>query len=138
MQAFSSLSRTKSPCQKRKKLDDRMGLKGLWCLHGGSWDRLQECLHTVDTPLRVSRLWVSDIAASFYAPPPRITTFDNTRGYGDLLFRGPIPIKSICSHHHSPFVGEAYIAYIPQREGRTVGLSNLNRIAKFYSRMPQL
>ncbi|KAG5859613.1 GTP cyclohydrolase, partial [Encephalitozoon hellem] len=84
--------------------------------------------HTIDTPLRVSKAWVNDIAASLYTPPPQITIFDNIQGYEDLLFHGPIPIKSICSHHHSPFIGEAYVAYIPRKEGKIIGLSKLNRI----------
>lgn len=139
MQAFSPLSRTKSPLSEKEK---SQMIERASKAYGAFMEALgidyKNDPHTMDTPLRVSRAWVNDIAASFYAPPPRITTFDNTQGYEDLLFHGPIPIKSICSHHHSPFIGEAYIAYIPQREGRIIGLSKLNRIAEFYSRMPQL
>lgn len=93
---------------------------------------------TIDTPLRVAKAWVHDLASSCYTPYPQITTFCNTQGYEDPIFQGPIPVKSICSHHHSPFRGEAYIAYIPHREGKIIGLSKLNRIVEFYSRMPQI
>lgn len=94
--------------------------------------------HTINTPFRVAKAWVNDIAASYYSSPPAITTFDNTRGYEGMVFHGPIPIKSVCSHHHSPFMGEAYVAYIPDKNGKIIGLSKLNRIVEFYSRMPQL
>ena len=55
-----------------------------------------------------------------------------------LWFLKAIPVKSICSHHHSNFIGVAHVAYIPQAKGRMIGLSKLNRIIEFYARRPQV
>ncbi|WEL38552.1 GTP cyclohydrolase [Encephalitozoon hellem] len=139
MKAFPLSSRTDGPLSEQEKMQM---IERASKAYGAFMEALgidyKENLHTIDTPLRVSKAWVNDIAASLYTPPPQITIFDNTQGYEDLLFHGPIPIKSICSHHHSPFIGEAYVAYIPQKEGKIIGLSKLNRIVEFHARMPQL
>jgi GTP cyclohydrolase I len=55
-----------------------------------------------------------------------------------MVFEGGIPVKSLCSHHHLPFVGVAHVAYIPSKEGKVIGLSKLNRIVEHYSRRPQV
>ena len=47
-----------------------------------------------------------------------------------------IPVKSVCSHHLLPFVGEAAVAYIPDE--RLCGISKLSRIVDYFSRRPQM
>lgn len=90
-----------------------------------------------NTPLRVAKAFVNDLAAGCYENPPKITSFPSN-GYDGMVFQGGIPIKSMCSHHHLAFTGVAHVAYIPSADGRVIGLSKLNRIVEFYARRPQI
>ena len=91
-----------------------------------------------DTPMRVAKAFVNDLAEGCYNEEPKITAFDNLDKYDGMVFQGNIKVNSFCSHHHLPFVGVAHTAYIPDEEGKIIGLSKLNRIVEFYSRRPQV
>ena len=91
-----------------------------------------------DTPERVAKAFVHDLAQGVYSEPPKITAFDNVDGYDGMVFQGDIKLHSLCSHHHLPFVGKAHVAYLPTPEGKVIGLSKLNRIVEFYARRPQV
>lgn len=91
-----------------------------------------------DTPTRVAKSFIKDLASGCYDNPPKITTFDNTAKYDGIVFDGNIDVKSFCSHHHLPFIGHAHVAYIPSATGKIIGLSKLNRAVEFFSRRPQV
>ena len=91
-----------------------------------------------DTPMRVAKAFVNDLAEGCYNQSPKITAFDNLDQYDGMVFQGGIKVNSFCSHHHLPFIGVANVAYIPSKEGKIIGLSKLNRIVEFYSRRPQV
>ena len=91
-----------------------------------------------DTPMRVAKAFVNDLAEGVYNESPRITAFDNIDGYDGMVFQGDIKLHSLCSHHHLPFVGVAHVAYIPTPKGKVIGLSKLNRIVEFYAHRPQV
>ena len=91
-----------------------------------------------DTPMRVAKAFVNDLAEGVYNESPRITAFDNIDGYDGMVFEGNIKLHSLCSHHHLPFVGVAHVAYIPTPKGKVIGLSKLNRIVEFYAHRPQV
>jgi GTP cyclohydrolase I len=91
-----------------------------------------------DTPLRVAKAFVLDIAKGLYTPFPKITAFDNVDGYKGIVLQSNIPVKSLCSHHHQNIRGLCHVAYIPDPKGKIIGLSKLNRIVSFYSRRPQV
>jgi GTP cyclohydrolase I len=62
-----------------------------------------------------------------YVPKPEVTSFPNDR---EKRFDGmivlPNEIKSICSHHHQPVTGIAYIGILPAY--KLIGLSKYSRI----------
>ena len=91
-----------------------------------------------DTPRRVAKAFVNDLAEGVYSEGPRITAFDNVDKYDGMVFQGNIKLHSFCSHHHLPFVGVANVGYIPGIDGKVIGLSKLNRIVEFYARRPQV
>jgi GTP cyclohydrolase I len=91
-----------------------------------------------DTPHRVAKAFVNDLAAGCYDNPPKITAFDNVEGYDGMVFSGNIKVHSFCSHHHIPFIGKAHVAYVPSAEGKVIGLSKLNRIVEWFARRPQV
>ena len=90
-----------------------------------------------NTPLRVAKAFVNDLAAGCYNELPNVTAFPSD-GYDGMVFQGGIPVKSFCSHHHLPFSGRAHVAYIPSPDGKVIGLSKLNRIVEHYARRPQI
>lgn len=91
-----------------------------------------------DTPKRVAKMYIKEVTSGAYTAAPKITTFPNERKYDGIVFDGPIKVHSLCSHHFEPFVGKAYVAYIPKADGKVLGLSKLNRIVHWFSKRPQL
>lgn len=94
--------------------------------------------HMKDTPMRVAKSFVNDLYKGIYQGPPKITAFSNTDHYDGMVFQGDINVKSTCSHHALPFVGKAYVAYLPAPNGKVIGLSKLNRVVDYFCRMPQV
>lgn len=101
---------------------------------GFDWQKDQ---NSDDTPTRVAKAWVNDIVWGSVSEQPKITQFPSPN-YQGMVFQGNIDVISLCSHHNMPFTGKAYVAYIPQDQGKVVGLSKLNRIVDWFSRRPQL
>mgnify|MGYP003677255043 FL=1 len=94
--------------------------------------------NSADTPRRVAKAFVNDLAEGCFTEPPKITAFDNVDNYDGLVFQGNITTNSFCSHHHLPFVGHTHVAYIPGKDGKVIGLSKLNRIVEWFARRPQV
>lgn len=93
--------------------------------------------NSTDTPRRVAKAFVNDLATGCYDEAPKVTSFPSD-GYDGIVSQCNIPVKSLCSHHHLAFSGVAHVAYIPSLEGRVIGLSKLNRIVEFFARRPQI
>jgi len=90
----------------------------------------------VDTPRRMAKMLLEFTEGNF-TPMPPITVFDlrEMGENGDIpVFVGPIEIKSLCSHHFLPIVGNVYFEYIPQ--SKVLGLSKIPRIIKWLARRP--
>lgn len=92
--------------------------------------------NSMDSPLRISKGWITGLMRGRFGAEPKITSFPNTLEHSQMVLSGPIRVVSLCSHHWAPFIGEAYVAYIPGSE--VIGLSKLARIVDFYSRRPQI
>ncbi len=122
--------------QKQKMIQDAATYYGHYMTAlGFNW---KEDPNSSDTPMRVAKAFVNDLASGVYNTPPKITAFDNVDGYDGMVFQGNITVHSFCSHHHLPFIGNGHVAYIPSNDGKIIGLSKLNRIVEFYSRRPQV
>lgn len=89
-----------------------------------------------ETPKRVAKMYVNELLSGTYSEEPKITVFENTRRYDEMVFLGPITIKSLCGHHLAPFTGKAYIAYIPS--DYVTGISKLSRVTRWFMRRPQI
>ena len=94
--------------------------------------------NTADTPRRVAKMFVEELLHGRYAPPPRITEFDNVLGYDDLIVTGPIDVRSTCAHHLMPIVGHAFIGIVPASHGRIIGLSKYDRIVAHFAARLQI
>lgn len=93
----------------------------------------------IETPKRVSKMYINELFSGLDPDnAPKITTFENDGQYDGMVFQGNIEVKSVCSHHIMGFAGKAFVAYIPTKDGKIIGLSKLNRIVEYYSRRPQV
>ena len=90
-----------------------------------------------ETPRRIAKMYVNEIFWGLdYNNFPKITTIENKMQYGNMLLERHIKVSSVCEHHFIPMMGEAFIAYIPNK--KVIGLSKINRIVEFFSRRPQV
>lgn len=89
--------------------------------------------NTRDTPTRVAKMYVQELLRGRFAPPPKITEFDNVEGFDQLLVTGPIEVRSLCAHHLMPIYGHAVIGVLPAPDGKIIGLSKYDRIVEYFA-----
>ena len=85
------------------------------------------------TARRLAKMYFNEIMAGRYDPMPTATAFPNDsddRYEGMLVVRSEL--KSMCSHHHQPVSGVAYIGIIAA--DKLIGLSKYTRIAQWCAR----
>ena len=85
------------------------------------------------TARRLAKMYFNEIMAGRYEPRPDATAFPNDsedRYEGMLVVRSEL--RSMCSHHHQPVVGVAYIGIIAAN--KLIGLSKYTRIAQWCAR----
>jgi GTP cyclohydrolase I len=86
-----------------------------------------------DTARRLAKMYYNELLSGRYNPMPNATAFPNhiDDGYkGMLVVRSEL--KSVCSHHHQPVGGVAYIGIIAA--DTLIGLSKYTRIAQWCAR----
>jgi GTP cyclohydrolase I len=85
------------------------------------------------TAHRLAKMYVYEIMAGRYEESPSPTAFPNdTDGAYDGMLVVRSELKSMCSHHHQPVTGVAYIGIIAGP--RLIGLSKYTRIAQWCAR----
>lgn len=90
-----------------------------------------------DTPRRVSKMYVQEIFRGLnYEHFPKCTAVDNKMAYDEMVVEKDITAISSCEHHLITIDQKVNIAYIPKQ--KVLGLSKLNRIAKFFAQRPQI
>ena len=85
------------------------------------------------TARRLAKMYFNEIMAGRYDTAPSATAFPNDsddRYEGMLVVRSEL--KSMCSHHHQPVAGIAYIGIIAA--DKLIGLSKYTRIAQWCAR----
>ena len=85
------------------------------------------------TAKRLAKMYFNEIMSGRYEPAPDATAFPNDsqdRYEGMLVVRSEL--RSMCSHHHQPVVGVAYIGIIAAE--KLIGLSKYTRIAQWCAR----
>jgi GTP cyclohydrolase I len=86
-----------------------------------------------ETGKRLAKMYINEIMQGRYYEMPNAKSFPNhvDDGYeGMLVVRSEL--KSMCSHHHQPVSGVAYIGIIAA--DRLIGLSKYTRIAQWCAR----
>ena len=85
------------------------------------------------TARRLAKMYFNEIMGGRYDPAPDCTAFPNDsqdRYEGMLVVRSEL--RSMCSHHHQPVSGVAYIGIIAAN--KLIGLSKYTRIAQWCAR----
>ena len=85
------------------------------------------------TAKRLAKMYFNEIMSGRYDPAPDATAFPNDsedRYEGMLVVRSEL--RSMCSHHHQPVTGVAYIGIIAAQ--KLIGLSKYTRIAQWCAR----
>ena len=85
------------------------------------------------TARRLAKMYYNELMAGRYDPTPNATAFPNDtdeKYEGMLVVRSEL--KSVCSHHHQPVTGVAYIGIIAGP--KLIGLSKYTRIAQWCAR----
>tara|TARA_R110002167_G_scaffold9558_3_gene44184 strand:+ start:156 stop:770 length:615 start_codon:yes stop_codon:yes gene_type:complete len=90
----------------------------------------------IDTPRRVVDAygdWFQGYEADVARELSR--TFEDVQGYDDMVLLRDIEVESHCEHHMAPFLGKAYVAYIPTE--KVVGISKIARVVEIFSKRLQ-
>ena len=111
--------------------------------------RMQEVLHalvidtdndhnTQGTARRVAKMFVREVFAGRYAPAPAVTAFPNVSHLNELMIVGPLKVRSACSHHLCPILGQVWIGVLPNAASDLIGLSKYARLAEWVLGRPQI
>lgn len=88
------------------------------------------------TAKRLAKMYVNELMEGRFYPAPEVTAFPNDGSHGTDPYQGMLVVraelKSMCSHHHQPVSGVAYIGIIPTK--KVIGLSKYVRIAQHCAR----
>lgn len=91
------------------------------------------------TPLRIAKMYVNEIFAGLDPKVfPQISLFDDKFKHtdkGNKIFM-KVRFCSFCEHHFVPFMGTAYVAYLPK--DKVIGLSKIPRIVRYFANRPQV
>ena len=90
----------------------------------------------VDTPKRVVKAYKEWFRGYDMDPAAELSrTFEDVSGYDDMVILRDIDIESHCEHHIAPFLGTAYVAYLPT--DKVVGISKLVKVVEIFSKRLQ-
>ena len=90
----------------------------------------------LETPKRVIKAY-NEFFSGYNDNPDKILskTFEEVAGYDEMVVIKDIRLESHCEHHMVPILGNAHVAYIPDK--RVVGISKLARIVDTYAKRLQ-
>jgi GTP cyclohydrolase I len=90
----------------------------------------------IDTPQRVVEAFAEWFDGYGADPDKELArVFEDVQGYDDIVMLRDIEVESHCEHHMAPFIGRAYVAYLPT--DKVVGLSKLARVVEIFARRLQ-
>ena len=89
-----------------------------------------------DTPKRVVNAYREWFRGYDMDPISELSrVFEDVSGYDDMVLLREIDIESHCEHHMAPFLGKAYVAYLPT--DKVVGISKLVKVVEIFSKRLQ-
>ncbi|MDC0474278.1 GTP cyclohydrolase I FolE [Hyphomicrobiales bacterium] len=90
----------------------------------------------IETPKRVVKAY-EEFFAGYAQDPVKVLgkTFEDVKGYDDIVFLRDINIETHCEHHMVPILGKAHVAYLPKN--KVVGISKLARVIEIFAKRLQ-
>ena len=89
-----------------------------------------------DTPKRVIEAYREWFAGYDQCPGEELArTFEDVNGYDDIVMLKQIDVESHCEHHMAPFIGKAFVAYLPTEA--VVGISKIARVVEIFAKRLQ-
>ena len=89
------------------------------------------------TPARVAEMY-AELFMGLGVDPREELKVGYELGHREMVVVRDIPFYSMCEHHLLPFYGTVHIGYIPNTNGRVVGLSKLARVVEIVASRPQI
>ncbi|MGH2819500.1 MAG: GTP cyclohydrolase I FolE [Actinomycetota bacterium] len=89
------------------------------------------------TPERVADMYAEIFAGIGWDPRKEMDVVFDV-GHDEMIMVRDIRLFSTCEHHLVPFIGNAHVAYIPNKQGQITGLSKIARIVDVLSKRPQV
>jgi GTP cyclohydrolase I len=90
-----------------------------------------------ETPRRIAEMY-AEIFGGLHVDAKKDLEVGFQLGHREMVVLKDIPFYSMCEHHLLPFFGMAHVGYIPNKEGRIVGISKLARVVETIARRPQV
>lgn len=90
-----------------------------------------------NTPKRLHKMYINELLKGYKENPKDILSKTFKSDSNDMVIVSNIPFVSLCSHHWLPFIGKAYVGYIP-KNNKVVGLSKIPRLVECYARRFQI
>ena len=89
-----------------------------------------------DTPKRVVGAY-EEWFAGYTKDPAEVLSrvFEDVSGYDDMVILREIDVESHCEHHIAPFIGKAYVAYLPT--DKVVGISKIVKVVEIFAKRLQ-
>ena len=94
--------------------------------------------NTHNTARRVAKMYLNEVFKGRYLHAPAITEFPNAEHLNELMIVGPITVRSACSHHFCPVIGQVWIGVLPNEHTNVIGLSKYARLAEWVMGRPQI
>ena len=95
--------------------------------------------HNTQNPAkRVAKMYLKEVFNGRYVAAPNITEFPNAEHLNELMIVGPIRVRSACSHHLCPVIGQVWIGVMPNEHTNVIGLSKYARLAEWVMGRPQI
>ena len=94
--------------------------------------------NTDQTARRVAKMYLNEVFRGRYVSAPAITEFPNAEHLNELMIVGPITVRSACSHHLCPVIGQIWIGVLPNEHTNVIGLSKYARLAEWVMGRPQI
>lgn len=90
----------------------------------------------IDTPERVVEAFREWYRGYDECPEDELKrVFEDVGGYDDIVMLKNIDVESHCEHHMAPFLGKAFVAYLPGEA--VVGISKIARVVEIFAKRLQ-
>jgi len=89
-----------------------------------------------ETAERVAKMYLREVFKGRYQKRPNVTDFPNAKNLDEIYTLGPISVRSACSHHMVPIIGDCWIGIKPG--DKVIGISKFARVADWVFSRPHI